>query len=252
MRHRYFIRPLAIIVACGLGACASQPTSQPSGDPTAGTKSQASSATTGILDDLDSADIASLQTAMQRGDISAEALTQRYLDRIAAIDDAGPMLNAVIEINPNAAAEARARDRDRANGRDGGPLHGIPVLLKDNIDATPMVNSAGSLALAKHRPAADAPLVKALREAGAVIIGKANLSEWANIRSDRSTSGWSARGGQTRNPYDPTRNPCGSSSGTGAATTCGASCPPSLATGSRANRPRRISSTISRRRWANC
>ncbi|MEZ5464821.1 MAG: amidase [Lysobacteraceae bacterium] len=216
MRHRYFIRPLAIIAACGLGACASQPTSQQPNDPPAAAKSLASNDTARLLDDLDSADIASLQAAMQRGDITAEELTQRYLDRIAAIDDAGPMLNAVIEINPNAAAEARARDQARADGRESSPLHGIPVLLKDNIDATPMVNSAGSLALAEHRPAEDAPLVKALRNAGAVIIGKANLSEWANIRSDRSTSGWSARGGQTRNPYVLDRNTCGSSSGTGA------------------------------------
>ena len=205
-------RPLAVLAAFVLVACAGQPVTRPASD----TAQHTPAAEPGILDDLDAADIASLQAAMQRGDISAEELTQRYLDRIAAIDDAGPTLNAVIEINPNAAAEARARDRARADGRDAGPLHGIPVLLKDNIDATPMVNSAGSLVLAEHRPAKDAPLVQSLRRAGAVIIGKANLSEWANIRSDRSTSGWSARGGQTRNPYVLDRNTCGSSSGTGA------------------------------------
>ena len=216
MQQLRAIRPLAIAMAITLGACASQPATRGSAESADPVRPAPEQTAPGILADLDSADIASLQAAMQRGDISAEELTQRYLDRIAAIDDAGPMLNAVIEINPNAAAEARARDLDRANGRDSGPLHGIPVLLKDNIDATPMVNSAGSMALAEHRPANDAPLVRSLRTAGAVIIGKANLSEWANIRSDRSTSGWSARGGQTRNPYVLDRNTCGSSSGTGA------------------------------------
>jgi len=212
MIHPHRLRPLALLAAIALGACASQPAMHSSEYMTDAAPDQ----TPGILDDLDAANVTSLQAAMQRGDISAAELTQRYLDRIAAIDDAGPTLNAVIEINPNAVAEARARDNDRANGRELGPLHGIPVLLKDNIDATPMVNSAGSLALAEHRPAKDAPLVQSLRQAGAVIIGKANLSEWANIRSDRSTSGWSARGGQTRNPYVLDRNTCGSSSGTGA------------------------------------
>ncbi len=161
--------------------------------------------------------IAELQRRMQSGALSARALTQAYLDRIATIDDSGPRLNAVIEINPDALAEADARDAERKAGRTRGPLHGVPVLLKDNIDATPMVNSAGSLALAGHRPRTDAPLVAKLREAGAVILGKTNLSEWANFRSSRSTSGWSGRGGQTKNPYALDRNPCGSSSGTGSA-----------------------------------
>ena len=162
-------------------------------------------------------DIAGLQRRMRDGTLSSHALTQAYLERIAAIDDAGPTLNAVIELNPDALAEADARDAERQAGKLRGMLHGIPVLLKDNIDATPMVNSAGSLALADNRPTADAFLVQRLRDAGAVILGKTNLSEWANFRSTHASSGWSGRGGQTRNPYVLDRNPCGSSSGTGSA-----------------------------------
>jgi amidase len=151
------------------------------------------------------------------GTLTSRALTQAYLDRIAAIDDAGPRLEAVIELNPSALNEADALDAERRAGSVRGPLHGLPVLLKDNIDVAGMVNSAGSLALADHRPPQDAFLVSRLRAAGAVILGKTNLSEWANFRSTRSTSGWSSRGGQTKNPYVLDRNPCGSSSGTGAA-----------------------------------
>ena len=151
---------------------------------------------------------------MAAGTLTARALTQAYLDRIAAVDDDGPMLNAVIEINPAALMDAERLDAERKEGRVRGPLHGIPVLIKDNIDVAGLVNSAGSLALAGHRPARDAFLVARLRTAGAVILGKTNLSEWANIRSTRSTSGWSSRGGQTKNPYVLDRNPCGSSSGT--------------------------------------
>ncbi|MFC5579427.1 amidase [Lysobacter niabensis] len=161
--------------------------------------------------------ISELSARMARGELSSHALTQAYLDRIAAIDDAGPMLNAVIELNPDALKDADARDAERKAGRVRGPLHGIPVLVKDNIDATPMVNSAGSLALADHRPQKDAFLVGRLRAAGAVILGKTNLSEWANFRSVHSTSGWSARGGLTRNPYVLDRSTCGSSSGTASA-----------------------------------
>ena len=163
------------------------------------------------------ADVASLQARMSRGELSSRALTQAYLDRIAAIDDAGPKLNAVIETNPLALQEAETRDAERRAGRVRGPLPGIPVLVKDNIDATPMANSAGSLVLADHQPKADAYLVRRLRDAGAVILGKTNLSEWANFRSNQSTSGWSSRGGLTRNPYVLDRNACGSSSGTGVA-----------------------------------
>ena len=166
---------------------------------------------------FEEATIAELQARMRAGTLDSVTLTRAYLDRIAAIDDAGPALHAVIELNPDALREAAARDAERAAGSARGPLDGVPVLLKDNIDAVPMVNSAGSLALAGHRPRADAPLVAQLRAAGAVILGKTNLSEWANFRSSRSTSGWSARGGQTRNPYVLDRTPCGSSSGTGSA-----------------------------------
>ena len=154
---------------------------------------------------------------MAAGTLTSRALTQAYLDRIRQIDDAGPMLNAVIDISPTAIEDANALDAERKAGNVRSPLHGIPVLIKDNIDSVGMVNSAGSLALADNRPTQDAFIVRRLREAGAVILGKTNLSEWANFRSTRSSSGWSSRGGQTKNPYVLDRNPCGSSSGTGAA-----------------------------------
>ncbi|MCE4357558.1 amidase [Xanthomonas hortorum] len=167
--------------------------------------------------DLTDADIAGLQARMASGKTSSLALTRAYLQRIATLDRAGPKLNSVIELNPQAEADARALDAERRAGRVRGQLHGIPVLLKDNIDAVPMVNSTGSLALADFKPSRDAFLVQRLRTAGAVILGKTNLSEWANFRSTKSSSGWSARGGLTRNPYALDRNPCGSSAGTGAA-----------------------------------
>ena len=154
---------------------------------------------------------------MASGQLTSEALTNAYLDRIAKIDDAGPKLDSVIEINPRAAADAAALDAERKAGKVRGPMHGIPVLIKDNVDIAGMVNSAGSIALADNHPAADAFMVRRLRDAGAVILGKTNLSEWANFRSTRSSSGWSSRGGQTKNPYVLDRNPCGSSSGTGTA-----------------------------------
>ena len=154
---------------------------------------------------------------MASGQLTSEALTSAYLDRIARIDDSGPKLDSVIELNPKAAADAAALDAERKAGKVRGPLHGIPILIKDNVDVAGLVNSAGSLALAENRPAADAFMVARLRDAGAVILGKTNLSEWANFRSTRSSSGWSSRGGQTKNPYVLDRNPCGSSSGTGTA-----------------------------------
>ena len=154
---------------------------------------------------------------MAAGTLNSRALTQAYLDRIRDIDDHGPTLNAVIEISPTALADADVLDAERKAGKVRSPLHGIPILIKDNIDSVGMVNSAGSLAMAQNRPAQDAFIVTRLRDAGAVILGKTNLSEWANFRSTRSTSGWSSRGGQTKNPYVLDRNPCGSSSGTGAA-----------------------------------
>ena len=154
---------------------------------------------------------------MAAGTLTSRALTQAYLDRIRQIDDGGPMLGAIIETSPTAIADAEALDAERKAGKVRGPLHGIPILIKDNIDSAGMVNSAGSLALADNRPKQDAFIVTRLRNAGAVILGKTNLSEWANFRSTRSTSGWSSRGGQTKNPYVLDRNPCGSSSGAGAA-----------------------------------
>ena len=157
------------------------------------------------------------QVAMSAGTLTSRTLTRSYLDRIARIDDAGPTLNSVIEINPDALKEADTMDAERAAGRVRGHMHGIPVLVKDNLDVAGLVNSAGSLALATHRPSTDAFVIARLREAGAVILGKTNLSEWANFRSMRSSSGWSSRGGQTTNPYVLDRNPCGSSSGTGTA-----------------------------------
>lgn len=162
-------------------------------------------------------DIADLQARMASGELTSRHLTQAYLARIAAIDRAGPQLNAFIELNPEAMRDAVTLDAERRSGRIRGALHGIPIVLKDNIDATPMVNSAGSLALKEFRPDRDAHLVLRLREAGAVILGKSNLSEWANFRSPHSSSGWSARGGQTRNPYVLDHSPCGSSSGTATA-----------------------------------
>lgn len=167
---------------------------------------------------LDEATITGLQEAMASGQRSARAIAALYLDRIAAIDRQGPELRSVIETNPDALAVAESLDAERAAGRVRGPLHGIPVLLKDNIaTADRMATTAGSLALEGVKAPQDSFVARRLREAGAVLLGKANLSEWANIRSGRSSSGWSARGGQCRNPYVLDRNPCGSSSGSGAA-----------------------------------
>jgi len=156
------------------------------------------------------------------GRTTSEKLVANCLKRIEAIDRHGPRINSIIELNPQATALARALDAERRAGKQRGPLHGLPVLLKDNIaTGDRMSTSAGSLALAGVRAARDAHVVKRLREAGAVVLGKTNLSEWANIRSTRSTSGWSARGGLTRNPYALDRNTSGSSSGTGAAIAAG-------------------------------
>lgn len=159
-----------------------------------------------------------LQTKMQSGEYTSEAITKLYLERIEAIDKKGPHLNAVIEVNPDALAIAKTMDEERKAGKLRGPMHGIPVLIKDNIDTSDqMMTTAGSLALEGHKATADAFIVAQLRKAGAVILGKTNLSEWANFRSSRSSSGWSSRGGQTRNPYVLDRNPSGSSSGSGSA-----------------------------------
>ncbi len=162
--------------------------------------------------------IAELGAAQAQGRVTSLQLVDAYLARIARIDRAGPALHSVLALNPDARAQARALDRERAAGHSRGPLHGIPLLVKDNIEtADPLPTTAGSFALAANRGGRDAPLVARLRAAGAVILGKTNLSEWANIRSTSSVSGWSAVGGQTRNPYALDRSPCGSSSGSGAA-----------------------------------
>ncbi len=162
--------------------------------------------------------IRTMQSRMAAGTLTSHALTVAYLARIAAIDAKGPSLRAVMEVNPDAMTIAALMDAERKAGKARGPLHGIPVLIKDNIDtADKMQTTAGSLALVGSPAPRDAFIVTQLRAAGAVILGKTNLSEWANFRSTRSSSGWSGRGGQTRNPYVLDRNPCGSSSGTGAA-----------------------------------
>lgn len=162
--------------------------------------------------------IAELQRQMTSGERSARQIVELYLARIEAIDKNGPALNAVLEINPDARALADELDRERAAGRLRGPLHGIPILVKDNIDTGDnMTTTAGSLALEGRRAAEDAFVIQQLRVAGALILGKTNLSEWANFRSTHSSSGWSSRGGQTKNPVALARNPSGSSSGSAAA-----------------------------------
>ena len=167
---------------------------------------------------LDELTIDDLQARMKSGQDTAQALLRQYLTRIDQIDQRGPAINAVIELNPEAFSIAQLRDDERKAGKTRGPLHGIPVLIKDNIDtADRMHTSAGSLALASHIAAKDSWVAERLRAAGAVIIGKTNLSEWANFRSTHSSSGWSGRGGQTHNPYALDRTPSGSSSGSGAA-----------------------------------
>jgi amidase len=167
---------------------------------------------------VEEATIAQLQAAMTSGQLTALALVNMYLARIEALDRRGPAVNSVVEINPQVRDIARRLDRERRDGHLRGPLHGIPILLKENIDTGDrMQTTAGSLALLGHPAPQDATVAARLRTAGAIILGKANLSEWANFRSFHSSSGWSGRGGQTNNPYILDRNPCGSSSGSGAA-----------------------------------
>ena len=167
---------------------------------------------------LEEATIDGLEEQMKAGRLTARRLTQAYLDRIEALDRKGPTLRSVIETNPEALAIADGLDAERKAKGPRGPLHGIPILIKDNLDtADRMTTTAGSLALAGSIPLRDSFVAQRLREAGAVLLGKANLSEWANIRSSHSSSGWSGRGGQCRNPYALDRNPCGSSSGSGSA-----------------------------------
>jgi len=193
-KHRIFF--LAILTALTLGSCA---------------RKQLSDAEIVALDAV------ALRAEIVAQRVSALRVTQVYLHRIAALDDSGPTLSAVIELNPDAEAIARQLD-EQLERSVPGPLHGVPVLLKANIDtADRLATSAGSLALAEHYARADAEVVAKLRAAGAVVLGKTNLSEWANFRGRKSTSGWSSLGGQTRNPYVLDRNPCGSSSGSAVA-----------------------------------
>src|SRR5579862_542040 len=167
--------------------------------------------------ELEEITLAELQEGMQSGKFTARSLVERYTARIEEIDKSGPSVNAVIEMNPDALSIAEDLDRERKAKGALGPLHGIPVLIKDNIDtADRMMTTTGSLALVGSKPPKDSAVAQKLRAAGAVILGKTNLSEWANIRSSHSVSGWSGRGGLTRNPYALDRNACGSSSGTGA------------------------------------
>lgn len=168
--------------------------------------------------ELEEIDIATLQKKFEDGSYTSESATRLYLQRIAGIDQSGHLLRSVIELNPDAISIAKAMDEERRSGKVRGPLHGVPVLIKDNIDtADKMQTTAGSLALEGNIADSDAFVVKKLRDAGAVLLGKTNLSEWANFRSNKSCSGWSSRGSQTKNPYILDHNPCGSSSGSGVA-----------------------------------
>jgi amidase len=191
---------VAAVLAAGLAAKSRQPPAQ------------------APVFDLDEATFPVLQARMASGKDTARSLAEKYLSRIEAIDRSGPTLHAVIEVNPDALGIADQRDAERRQGRVRGPLHGVPVVIKDNVaTGDRMLTTAGSLALAGGPAPKDAFLVERLRTAGAVILGKTNLSEWANFRSTHSSSGWSARGGQTRNPYALDRNPSGSSSGSAVA-----------------------------------
>jgi amidase len=169
--------------------------------------------------ELDEISISDLQNGMKSGKYSARSIAEKYLSRIDAIDKSGPAVNSIIELNPDALAIADSLDKERQAGKLRSPLHGIPILIKDNVaTADKMMTTAGSLALVGAKSSKDSTVAEKLRAAGAVILGKTNLSEWANIRSSHSTSGWSGRGGLTKNPYALDRNACGSSSGSGVAT----------------------------------
>ncbi|MEQ1796899.1 MAG: amidase [Lacibacter sp.] len=183
-------------------------------------KEKSAATTTSLPDDfaLNELTIDELQQKMQSGEYTARSLTEQYLKRIEAMDKNGAAINSVIELNPDALSIADEMDKERKTGKLRGPMHGIPVLIKDNINTgDKMMTTAGALALKGNIAAKDAFVIKQLRASGAVLLGKTNLSEWANFRSTRSTSGWSSRGGQTKNPVMLDRNPCGSSSGSGAA-----------------------------------
>ena len=207
--RRRFLGSAALLAVAGRGSFASS-----SGWAAPRTRS----ISVGDAFELEEATLAGLQAEMSAGRLTARVVVERYLDRIEKLDLRGPSLRSVIETNPDALELAGSLDRERKLKGVRGPLHGIPVILKDNIDtADRMTTTAGSLALEGSIPQRDSGVARRLREAGAVLLGKANMSEWANIRSTHSTSGWSARGGQCRNPYVLDRNPCGSSSGSAVA-----------------------------------
>jgi amidase len=205
MQRRKFIRNssiTALMLPWMLDACSSKETKSP----------------VDVATSFDELTINDLQQKMKSGELTSKALTEFYLKKIDQFDKNGAAVNSVIEINPDALTIAAQLDQERNENKIRGPLHGIPVLIKDNIDtADKMLTTAGSIALEGNHAAKDAFIISKLREAGAVLLGKTNLSEWANFRSTRSSSGWSSRGGQTKNPYVLERNPCGSSSGSGAA-----------------------------------
>lgn len=214
MKRRRFLETSALagIVLPAILGSACQP------GPSAGIDHSATSGNTADDFSLNELSIDDLRKKMEAGEMTSRSIVSLYLKRIEEVDRAGIRLNSVIEINPDAESIATALDEERAKGNVRGPLHGIPFLIKDNIDtADKMMTTAGSLALSGHFAKEDAPIVAQLRKAGAVLLGKTNLSEWANFRSSRSSSGWSSRGGQTKNPYGLERNPCGSSSGSGVA-----------------------------------
>jgi amidase len=209
---------LGVLTAAGCQAPGHDKTTAGIDSGGAGTSSPAAGAGDAGSFALHELSIDTLQQKMQSGEYTARGITEMYLRRIDQIDRIGPTLRAVIEINPDAISIAGELDNERKAGKVRGPLHGIPVLVKDNIDTgDKMMTTAGSLALEGHHAAQDAFIIGLLRKAGAVLLGKTNLSEWANFRSTRSTSGWSSRGGQTKCPYFLDRNPSGSSSGSGAA-----------------------------------
>ncbi|MEZ5000635.1 MAG: amidase [Bacteroidales bacterium] len=211
MKRRTFLQSTAIGAAALTTAPLASCTANKSGDNTL---------LTSETDDfvLNEVTCDQLQKWMEDGTYTSEMIVELYLDRIEKVDRSGPALNSVLELNPDALEQARQLDAERREGKVRGPLHGIPVMIKDNIDTgDKMMTTAGSLALVGHIAAKDSPVAAQLRKAGAVILAKTNLSEWANFRSTRSSSGWSSRGGQVRNPYILDHSPCGSSSGSGAA-----------------------------------
>lgn len=210
MNRRSFVHTASSSLLALLGAVATPAKERPS-------SSSSSSGTMNSRPDILNLAMHELLEELHRGTVTTERVTREYLRRIDAMNLKGPHLRAVICTHPDAMAEARRMDKERARGELRGPLHGVPLLVKDNIDTRDMPTTAGSVLLSAHRPAADAPLVARLREAGALILGKTNLSEWANFRSTRSSSGWSSIMGQTRNPHVLDRSPSGSSSGSGAA-----------------------------------